>query len=100
MFYFTRSHCVSAALQRQAELPCHLGDEPVARGPAAGHRGLGRGRPPLGGVTALRGPGGGHHHIGPGQEQVCHAGTAGGGGRLRLGLLRVQGPHPLQRQVR
>lgn len=90
----------AAALQRQAELSGHLGDERLARGPAEGHRGLGRGRPPLGGVAALRGPSGGHHHVGPGQEQVRHAGAAGGGGRLRLGLLRVQSPHPLQRQVR
>lgn len=90
----------ATALQRQAQLSGHLGDEPVARGPAAGHRGLGRGRPPLGGVAALRGPGGGHHHVGPRQEQVRNAGETGGGGRVRLGLLRVQGPHPLQRQVR
>ena len=72
----------AAALQRQAELSGHLGDESVARGAAAGHRGLGRGRPPLRGVAALRGPGGGHHHVGPRQEQVRHAGPPGGGGGL------------------
>lgn len=38
--------------------------------------------------------------LGPRPQQVRHAGTPGRGGRLRLGLLRVQGTHPLLSESR
>ncbi|CAN0013132.1 unnamed protein product [Bubo scandiacus] len=69
-------------------------------GEAAGDGGLGRGRAPPPRLAALRGPGAGHHHVRPRPPQVRHAGAPGRRGRLRLGLLRVQGAHPRLRQSR
>ena len=71
-----------AALQGPLELPGHLRHESVAGGEAAGDGGLGRGRAPLGGVSALRGPSCGHHDLRPGSQQVRHAGSPGRGGWL------------------
>lgn len=52
-----------SALQGQVKLSGHLCDEHVARREAEGHRGLGRGRPPFGGLAPLRGTRRRHHHL-------------------------------------
>lgn len=74
-------------MQGQIEDPCHIRNEHVAGGEAKGDRGLGRRRSPRQGLAPLRGSGRGHHHQRQGSRQVRHAGQAGGGGRIRLGVL-------------
>ncbi len=53
-------------------------------------------------VSALWGQGGWHHYLGPRPNKYAMLATSGSGGRLRLGLLRIQRPHtlPVSNQVR
>lgn len=87
-------------VQREAEHTGDLGYEPVAWRQATGHGGVGRGRHALGGLPALRGTSRWCHNFRQRPFQVRHARTSGGGGGIRLGVLRVQSPHSLLRQVR
>ena len=92
--------CLCVAVQGEAEHAGHLGDEPVAGRQAARHRRMGRRRSARGQLAALRRARRRHHHVRPRPIKVRHAGPARRRGRLRLGLLRVQGAHPRVRQIR
>lgn len=88
--------CVTE-MQGEVEHPGDLGDEPVAGGEAASDRGLGRGGQARGRLAPLRGTGRRRDDERSGPLEVRNVGEARGRGWFRLGILRVQGAHPLLR---
>lgn len=86
-------------VQRETQHSGDLRDESVAGGEAPGYRGLGRGGQTRDGLAALRGQSGGRDDERSRSFQVRNARETGRRGWLRLGLLRVQISHTLQRQV-